>query len=205
MESPILLFKDYYIETGGGISLLIFGVAVLIFYLSLETFLYFRHVEKQLPTAEKIDTYLNNPRRNKNLPSWFTLSFMDMDLYDTSIRSSRKFFINRYREVLLREIPLLEKNLDIIASWVSVAPLLGLLGTVVGMVETFSLITEYGIGNPHILSQGISIALLTTQTGLLIAFPGMLIHNWLTTKKNTLVHALIQAGEDIIEKGNSHV
>ncbi|ERP31451.1 MotA/TolQ/ExbB proton channel family protein [Chitinivibrio alkaliphilus] len=203
----IELFYDYYVHTAGVVSLLIFFVSLVIFFLSFDTLFYYMHVEKNLPTPEKIKEYLQRKEHGSDtqLPPWFTLSFMDMDSYERDARSSRQFFINRYREVLLREVPLLEKNLDIIAAWVTVAPLLGLLGTVVGMVQTFSLITEHGIGNPHILSGGISIALLTTQTGLLIAFPGMLIHNYLKGRKERIVHTLIHAGEAIITMGEEHV
>jgi biopolymer transport protein ExbB len=59
------------------------------------------------------------------------------------------------------------------------APLLGLLGTVTGMISLFEVITHYGTGDPKILAGGISEALITTQTGLATAIPILLIHNWL--------------------------
>jgi len=58
-----------------------------------------------------------------------------------------------------------------IAALAAVAPLLGLLGTVMGMVHTFETIQRFGFGNPALLADGISEALLTTQAGLLVAFP----------------------------------
>ena len=63
----------------------------------------------------------------------------------------------------------------------SVAPLLGLLGTVSGMVHTFEIIEMFGFGNPVLLADGISEALLTTQAGLLVAFPLLLAYNYLSS------------------------
>ncbi|MCL2282758.1 MAG: MotA/TolQ/ExbB proton channel family protein [Fibromonadales bacterium] len=63
-----------------------------------------------------------------------------------------------------------------------VAPLLGLLGTVTGMVRTFDVITLYGNQNPVLLADGISEALITTQSGLIIAFPLLLLNNRLVER-----------------------
>ena len=59
----------------------------------------------------------------------------------------------------------------------AVAPLLGLLGTVTGMISTFEIITEHGTGDPRMLSSGISEALITTQLGLIVAIPMLLLGN----------------------------
>ncbi len=74
--------------------------------------------------------------------------------------------------LLLR--PHVGRSLALIGVLASVAPLLGLLGTVSGMITTFDVISLFGTGNARALSSGISVALVTTQTGLLVAIPGML-------------------------------
>jgi len=71
----------------------------------------------------------------------------------------------------------LDARLAAIAVLAAVAPLLGLLGTVLGMIETFNVISVFGTGNSRAMASGISIALITTQTGLLVAIPGMLMSN----------------------------
>ena len=71
----------------------------------------------------------------------------------------------------------LDDRLASIAVLAAVAPLLGLLGTVLGMIETFDVISVFGTGNSRAMASGISIALITTQTGLLVAIPGMLMSN----------------------------
>ena len=72
----------------------------------------------------------------------------------------------------------------------AVAPLLGLLGTVTGIIETFQSITLYGTGDPRIMSGGISQALVTTVMGLLVAIPLLLLHSFLASKSKTLVQIL---------------
>lgn len=72
-----------------------------------------------------------------------------------------------------RQIPPLWRHLDTLVMLAGVAPLLGLLGTVVGMISTFEVIGQFGTGNAQALAAGISEALITTETGLLIAVPGL--------------------------------
>ena len=69
-----------------------------------------------------------------------------------------------------------------------VAPLLGLLGTVTGMIETFGMITTYGTGDPKILSGGIKAALVTTQMGLIVAIPCLLVGNFLNSKAQAILN-----------------
>ena len=80
----------------------------------------------------------------------------------------------------------LESRLAAIAVLAAVAPLLGLLGTVLGMIETFNVISVFGTGNSRAMASGISIALITTQTGLLVAIPGLLMSNRLNRTAQTL-------------------
>ena len=76
----------------------------------------------------------------------------------------------------------LSRSLKTISTCAAIAPMLGLLGTVSGMVHTFETIQLFGFGNPVLLADGISEALLTTQAGLLVAFPLMLAYNFLMNK-----------------------
>ena len=80
-------------------------------------------------------------------------------------------------DVLAKAAPALEKNLSIIKLLAAVAPLLGLLGTVIGMIETFQAITLFGTGDPKLMAGGISQALVTTMLGLIAAVPLLFVHN----------------------------
>jgi len=90
------------------------------------------------------------------------------------------------KEVLLNEVPGLNRHLSTLAVIAAAAPLLGLLGTVTGMISLFEVITNYGTGDPKIMASGISEALITTQTGLVVAIPILLAHNILRNRKNRL-------------------
>ncbi len=83
----------------------------------------------------------------------------------------------RISEIILKAMPALERSLTILVVITVVAPLLGLLGTVTGMISTFDVITEFGTGDPKLLSGGISEALITTKLGLAVAVPFLLIRS----------------------------
>jgi len=85
-------------------------------------------------------------------------------------------------EAILAEEPTLERFLPALNVVAAVSPLLGLLGTVTGMIATFLVITEHGTGDPRLLSGGISEALLTTQFGLMVAIPALLTHAFLASR-----------------------
>ncbi|WP_225673891.1 MotA/TolQ/ExbB proton channel family protein [Thalassolituus marinus] len=76
----------------------------------------------------------------------------------------------------------LERRLTAIAITASVSPLLGLLGTVSGMIETFRMMTLFGSGNPEVVSGGIAQALITTELGLVVAIPALVIHSLLSRR-----------------------
>ena len=83
------------------------------------------------------------------------------------------------QEAILKELPRLERFLPTLNIMGAIAPLLGLLGTVTGMINTFHVITLYGTGDPRMMSGGISEALVTTMLGLAVAIPIMLVHTFL--------------------------
>lgn len=97
---------------------------------------------------------------------------------------SRNRAEQRVKELLLTEVPKLEKHLETLAVLAAAAPLLGLLGTVTGMIEMFEAITKFGTGDPRLLAGGISEALVTTEIGLAIAIPVLLIHTFLRNRRN---------------------
>jgi len=84
------------------------------------------------------------------------------------------------------QVGILERGLTVLEIIAGVSPLLGLLGTVLGMVTVFNAITMQGIGNPQVLSDGISKALITTVAGLSVAIPALAFHSWLTRRVEEL-------------------
>jgi biopolymer transport protein ExbB len=97
----------------------------------------------------------------------------------TCCHMSREAMENALQEAILREVPPLERFLSTLGMLAAIAPLLGLLGTVTGMINTFHVITRFGTGDPRMMSGGISEALVTTMLGLSVAIPIMLAHTLL--------------------------
>lgn len=97
-------------------------------------------------------------------------------------RDTREDAERALQEALLREQPKLERRMGLLAAMGSIAPLLGLLGTVTGIITLFTVITEVGTNDARVLAGGISEALVTTETGLVIAIPVMILHGLLSEK-----------------------
>ncbi|MEO0998623.1 MAG: MotA/TolQ/ExbB proton channel family protein [Pseudomonadota bacterium] len=103
-------------------------------------------------------------------------------------------------EQLAQESSLLVRGLPTVAVLAAVSPLLGLLGTVTGMIETFQSITLFGTGDPKLMSGGISQALVTTQLGLAVAIPLVLFHSLLTGRANRLIERLGKHASDLLAR-----
>lgn len=97
------------------------------------------------------------------------------------------------------EAPYLEKNLRILGTVVTVSPLLGLLGTVMGMIKAFNVIAVQGVGQPGALAGGIAEALITTAVGLSIAIPGLIFYNYFTHRTDKLIRKLENASGELLE------
>ncbi|HAO99318.1 MAG TPA: hypothetical protein DCQ83_04675 [Fibrobacteres bacterium] len=90
-------------------------------------------------------------------------------------------------ELMLHEVPRLERHLTTLSVLAAAAPLLGLLGTVSGLIAMFQIITEHGVNDPKLLAGGIGEALIATETGLLIAIPTLIGHNYLANRVDDAV------------------
>jgi len=99
----------------------------------------------------------------------------------------------------LYELDRLEKRLGVLGTTANVAPMLGFLGTVAGMIRSFATLAEQGLTNPAAVAVGISEALITTATGLIIAIPAQLIYNWYTTKITRFVRDIETASNMLVE------
>ncbi len=103
-------------------------------------------------------------------------------------------------EAILKEVPKLEKYHSIIKVFAAIAPLLGLLGTVVGMIVTFQALTLFGTGDPKLMAGGISQALVTTMLGLIVAIPLVFLHSVLTSWSGTLIEVLEEQSAGLIAR-----
>ena len=101
---------------------------------------------------------------------------------------------------ILKELPDIQSGLPMIKLVAAVAPLLGLLGTVTGMIETFQSITLFGTGDPKLMAGGISQALMTTVLGLVVAIPILFIYNVVQSKSKKIIEILTQQSSVLVAK-----
>ena len=104
----------------------------------------------------------------------------------------------KLEEAVLKERPSIESGLNMVKIISMVAPLMGLLGTVTGMIQTFQAITDFGAGDPKLMAGGISAALVTTVLGLVVAIPTVFFHTILSGKAKRIIHVLEEQSAGLI-------
>jgi biopolymer transport protein ExbB len=104
----------------------------------------------------------------------------------------------RLYETILDEQQKLDRGLSMLKLLAALSPMLGLLGTVTGMIETFQVITEYGNADPKVMAGGISMALVTTVLGLVAAMPLLLLHNVLNSQAESIRTVLEKKGVGLV-------
>ena len=98
----------------------------------------------------------------------------------------------------------LERYLNTLGTIAAITPLLGLLGTVIGMIKVFTAITSAGVGNPAVLAGGISEALITTAAGLSVAIPSLIFHRYLSGRVDRLVVRMEEQALKMVEVMHGH-
>lgn len=99
-----------------------------------------------------------------------------------------------------RQVRSLERGLGVLETVAAVSPILGLLGTVVGMIKVFKIISIQGVGEASALSGGISEALITTAAGLTVAIPALVFYNYFSLKAENLVHEIEDHAGDLVRR-----
>jgi len=176
VESPTIQDR---IEQGGivGYCIIILGIIGLII-----AFLRFM----ALSTADrKVKAQLKSESASTDNPLGRVLA-----AYESNRGADTETVELKLSEAALKEMPALTKGLLFIKVTSAVAPLMGLLGTVTGMIKTFQVITLYGAGDPKMMAGGISQALMTTVLGLVVAIPMVLLHTVVSGKSRKIVNIL---------------
>ncbi len=142
---------------------------------------------------QKIKAQLKTPNQPGNNPLGRILS-----VYNKEQNRSVEALELRLLEAVVDEQTGLEKGLSMLKLLAALAPMLGLLGTVTGMIETFQVITQFGNGDPKVMAGGISMALVTTVLGLVAAMPLLLAHNILSTQAENIRNILEKQGIGLV-------
>lgn len=112
---------------------------------------------------------------------------------------SREIMKEAINDVGRQVVANLERYLNTLGTIASVSPLLGLLGTVFGMIDIFTVIIDAGVGNPGVLAGGISEALLTTAAGLTVAIPSLMFHRYFNGRVNQFALAMEEEALNLVE------
>ncbi len=177
------------VHQGGAVGYVILGVGLLALLIAIERFvsllLVGGKIRRQLKdTVARDDNPLGRVMKVKD--DYPNVAYDTLEL--------------KLSEAILREMPKITRNLTLIKIISVVAPLLGLLGTVTGMINTFQAITLFGTGDPKLMAGGISQALVTTVLGLVVAIPTVFIYTILNTRAKSLLLILQEQSAGIIAK-----
>ncbi|MBU1076035.1 MAG: MotA/TolQ/ExbB proton channel family protein [Spirochaetes bacterium] len=194
--------KELFIK-GGPLVYVIFFFSILGLAVVIERFYYFFKTEKgdNKNLKDQIKAYIKNNdingakavcSMNKSSVSKVIQIILD------NIKASRTSLEEKIKEVALEQISKLERYMWILKTTGHVTPLLGLLGTVTGMMKTFNVIAARSIGNPEMLAGGISEALITTATGLSVAIPAVVLFNYFEKKIDNTIHEMEQASVEFL-------
>lgn len=188
-----------WLESGGLLVWPIIGIGVIAVLLALERIVFFLRIRAnsdtilrdvtQLVQTDKIEESRQYCERKKNYP---TCQILGGSLQH--IGQSQEVLDNALEESLLKQMPRFERFLPTLAMFAAISPLLGLLGTVTGMISTFQVINIFGTGDPKMMSGGISEALITTQVGLTVAIPILFLHHIFERRVDNMISDLEEKG-----------
>jgi biopolymer transport protein ExbB len=176
MNMPAMGLYEF-LSQGGPVMIPLVGISLWMWVLIFERYMVFRMLKRPVDSKAAPDMPMF-----KNIPG---LRKIDERLINLISENARKGGMpdpslpSLTDALIKKEKRMLGRNLSTIYTLAAIAPLLGLLGTVVGMVATFDVISAFGTGNAKAMAGGISTALITTQSGLLVAVPGLFMGAYL--------------------------
>ncbi|MGH8496852.1 MAG: MotA/TolQ/ExbB proton channel family protein [Gammaproteobacteria bacterium] len=177
------------IQQGGLVGYVIIFIGLLGVLIAIERFLFLTVAGGKIKSQQKLDT-----------PDGDNALGRIMNVYHDNRSADTETLELKLDEAILKETPALEKRQSIIKVFAALAPLLGLLGTVVGMIITFQAITLFGTGDPTLMADGISTALVTTVQGLVVAIPLVLLHSLIVGRSRSLIEILEQQSAGMIAR-----
>ena len=181
-----------YIRSGGIVMIPILGVSLIMWVLIFNRVLFMRRLHirniSRAHAGELVRDNLWPDPKFRGANSMLVREFLAARSGDPLLDG------NILDESVMRLVSSLDRYLAAIGVLSAVAPLMGLLGTVVGMMHTFDVITVFGTGNARAMAGGISVALVTTQTGLMISIPGLYMSGWLNRRAANLKHRIAATG-----------
>ena len=195
----------HYLEVGGPILWILVIISIGAFAVVLERIVFFARNEKNvgsnfrdeilsLVANKKIDEAIALCDTKKSCVASAVKKFLQ--------KAPRRIDVQDYefilKEITIKETSPYESRLNLLASVISISPMLGLLGTVTGMIRAFTNISKYGTGDAAIVADGIAEALLTTAAGLMIAIPVIVVYNYLNRRLEKMENEIDDVVTNII-------
>lgn len=185
-----------HMKKGGPVMLPIVGLGLAAVLIALMKWLQLSSIKLATPAdLQLILSQIRTDNAPKALKHIDTMKGYVGDVLKSAVenRHEKKEYLEEIMyEKMLSAKPALERWIPLIALTAATAPLLGLLGTVTGMINTFNMITVFGTGDPRMLSGGISEALITTKFGLVVAVPALICHAFVTRKVKGVLGSMEQ-------------
>lgn len=175
------------VSQGGTIGYLILVVGGIGMLFVLERFIYLTVVNGKVKAQIRSDVV------NENNPLGRVLA-----VHEANKNADVETLELKIDEAILKELPSLERFLTLIKLIAAIAPLMGLLGTVTGMINTFQSMTLFGTGDPKLMAGGISTALVTTVLGIVVALPTLFFHSIVNGMSQRIVHTIEEQSAGII-------
>lgn len=192
LEHQYLLLLNYF-EDGGPLMIPLLGISVIMWLLIVERTVFLGRLYRKNMTLTLAQEHIRenrypDPKKYRGVMALMVGRFLDLRSGEPELD---RFILD---ETVLSVNHRLTNHLATIGVLAAVAPLFGLLGTVTGMIGTFDVLAIFGTGNSKAMAGGISEALITTQTGLLLAVPGLYMKNFLSRRAANLQHQVSTAG-----------
>ena len=175
------------VDQGGSVGYVSLGIGLIGLLLGIERFITLMLI------GSKVNRQLKSTTASNNNPLGRVMLVQDENKHADTETLELKL-----SERILKEVPVLTSRLTFIKIISVVAPLIGLLGTVVGMINTFQAITLFGTGDPKLMAGGISQALVTTVLGLVVAIPMVFVSTILNTRSRSIINILQQQSAGIL-------
>jgi biopolymer transport protein ExbB len=175
------------LQYGGYVGYTIMGLGAFTFLIGLV----------RLVVMMSVSTKVRSQRKNPGTIGKNPLGRV-IEVYQANRTQDIETLELKMEETILQETSKLERYLWMIKVVSAVAPLMGLLGTVTGMIRTFQIITLFGTGDPKLMAGGISEALVTTMLGLAVAIPLVLLHSWLASTSKSVIDILEEQGTGLV-------
>ena len=144
-------------------------------------------------TSRQVSVALKNPVASQSNPLGRVIT-----VYEENAAADPETLELKLDEAIMHETAKLERFIWLIKVVAAVAPLMGLLGTVIGMIQTFQMITLFGTGDPKLMASGISVALVTTMLGLMAAIPLVLLHAAVASSSKRVVDVLEEQSTGLV-------